>query len=530
MKRQASILLAVLLALPLVGLSTGFAQDGLTVVWGEDRSDHSTLDPRVTQSRHEEQMILQIFDPLIYRDGQDFYPGLATSWEVSDGGLSWTFQLREGVTFHDGTPFNAEAVKFTFDSIQDPELGSQGAIDVLGPYASTEVLGDLEVRVNFERPYASALSAFSETELSIVSPTAVQELGNDGFARNPVGTGPFKFVSWEAGLRVTLERNEDYNWAPAFYDHQGPSEVERVVLRFIPDTSTRVAALEAGEINIADLVTPLDLLSYQNDPDFGTMIGNVAGLPFSIMFNTTRGPLMDPLVRQAFMHAVDRPRLAENLFFGFAAPAYGPLSASTPLYWDGVESYYNYDPERAMALLEQAGWTDSDGDGVREKDGEELSLFFPSLLEPDTAVAVQAEVAKVGFDVQVENVLKARQDELIFANNYDVLVIRWVSNDPGVLIIPFHSRNIPEPGIFKFNWSRIDDPVLDQLLEDAEAATSPDERAALYQQIQQMIMDGATFFALHDQLQMVAFSSDFSGFRFAPGNWQVRFYDVTRAN
>ena len=527
MKNRLTSLLA------LIVLITGFAfaQDGITVIWGEDRADHATLDPRVTQSRHEEQMILQIFDPLIYNDGAgNFVPGLATAWEVSDDGLAWTFTLREDVTFHDGTPFNAEAVKFTFDSIQDPDLGSQGAIDILGPYASSEVLSEFQVRVNYERPYASALNAFSETELSIVSPSAVAELGNDGFARNPVGTGPFKFVSWEAGLQVILERNDDYNWAPSFYSRQGPSEVERVVLRFIADTSTRAAALEAGEINIADLVTPLDLLNYQSSDEFDTLVGNVAGLPFSMMFNTTRGPFQDIRVRQAFMHSVDRPRLAENLFFGFAEAAYGPLSATTPNYWSGVEDYYLYDPERASALLDEAGWVDGDGDGVREKDGETLSVFFPALLEPDTAVAIQAEAGKVGFDVQVENVLKARQDELIFANDYDTLVIRWVSNDPGVLIIPFHTRNIPEPGKFAFNWARWDDPTLNQLLEDAESASSPDERAALYQQIQQMIMDAGIFFPLHDQLQMVAHDSELTGFSFAPGNWQVRFYDVTRAN
>jgi peptide/nickel transport system substrate-binding protein len=291
-----------------------------------------------------------------------------------------------------------------------------------------------------------------------------------------------------------------------------------------------VAALEAGEINIADLITPLDLLSLEGSSGFETLVGNVAGLPFSMMFNTTRGPFQDIRVRKAFMHAVDRPRLAENLFFGFADAAYGPLSASTPHYWAGAEQTYPYNPEGAMALLEEAGWVDSDGDGIREKDGETLSLFFPSLLEPDTAVAVQAEVAKVGFDLQVENVLKARQDELIFANDYDILVIRWVSNDPGVLIIPFHSRNIPTPGNFKFNWARFADAELDQQLEDAEAATSDEERGALYEAIQKRIMDEAIFYPLHNQVQMIGYTSDMTGFHFAPGNWQVRFYDVSTNN
>lgn len=512
-------------------VSWGAAQDGITVVWAEDRADHATLDPRVTQSRHEEQFIAQIFEPLIAADEHgDVYPGLATSWSVSDDDLCWTFQLRQGVTFHDGTAFDAAAVKFTFDSIVDPELGSQGAVDILGPYAGTEVLGDHEVRVCFERPYASALNAFTENELSIVSPTAVAALGDDGFARNPVGTGPFKFVSWEEGRQIVLERNDAYAWAPEFFEQAGPSQVERIVFRFIPDASTRVAALEGGEVNIAEQLNPLDMLSFGNGSPIETLIGNVAGLPYGMFLNTSRGPLQDIRVRQALMYAIDRPKIIDNLFFGLVGPAYGPLSASTPLYWDGVESYFETDLEKAGALLDEAGWTDTNGDGIRDKDGEPLSLYAPILLEPETMVAVQGEVARIGVDLQVENVLKARQDEAIFANDYDVLVIRWVSNDPGVLIIPFHTRNIPAPGAFKFNWARYSDPALDALLEAGESASSPEERAQIYEDAQRTIMDAAIFFGIHNQVQTLGYDGDLTGFRFAPGNWQVRFYDVRAAD
>jgi len=507
------------------------AQDGdLSIVFAEDRADHSTFDPRVTQSRHEEQVIVQVFDQLVAADAEgNFHPGLATSWAVSDDGLSYTFQLRDDVTFHDGTPFNAEAVKFTFDTIVDPETGSQGAVDMIGPYASTEVLGPHEVRVTFERPYGAAMNAFSEAELSIVSPTAVEEKGATGFAQSPVGTGPFKFVEWEQGRQITLVRNDDYNWAPEYMDQQGPSQVAEAIVRFVPDASTRVAALEAGEIDIIELAPPLDMRRFAESDEFGTMAANVAGLPFAAMFNTTRGPFQDIRVRKAFMHAVDRPRLAENLFFGFADAAWGPLSATTPAYWDGVEAYYPYDPERAAALLDEAGWTNGSG-GVRTKDGEPLSVYFPALLEPETAVALQAEAAKVGFDVNVENVMKARQDELILNNEYDMLVIRWVSNDPGVLVIPFHSRNIPEPGVFKFNWARYDNPEMDKMLEDAASAGTEEERDRLYAEIQKQIMDEAIFFPIHNQVQLIAYDADLEGLRFAAGNWQVRFYDIRRAD
>ncbi len=506
-----------------------FAQgDDIEIVFAEDRVDHATYDPRVTQSRHEEQVIVQVFDQLLAADENgEIHPSLATAWQVSDDGLTYTFQLRDDVIFHDGTPLNAEAVKFTFDSIVDPDLGSQGAVDIIGPYTSTEVLGEHEVRVTFSRPYGAALGAFAETELSIVSPTAVEALGNDGFAQAPVGSGPFRFVVWEQGKQVVLERNDDYNWAPEFMDHQGPSNVSRAVVRFIPDASTRVAALEAGEAQVSELVPALDMRRFTDDGEFATIVGNAAGLPFGALFNTSKGPFTDQAVRQAFMHAIDRPRLAENLFFGFADPAFGPISSSTPSYWSGNDAYYPFDLEKAAALLDDAGWEMAD-DGIRYKDGEPLAVYFPSLLEPDTAVAVQADTKRAGFDVAVENVLKARQDELIFANDYDMLVIRWVSNDPGVLSIPFHSRNIVEPGKFKFNWARYADPGMDQMLEQAESAATADERNEVYGAIQKQIMDEGIFLPIHNQVQTIAHSSDLTGFRLAAGQWQLRFYEVKR--
>ncbi|MHA3977024.1 ABC transporter substrate-binding protein [Halovulum sp. GXIMD14794] len=508
--------------------SASLAQD-LTVTWADDSTSDVGYDPRVTQSRHEEQVIVQIFDQLIAADAEGtLHPGLATEWTVSDDNKSVTLKLREGVTFHDGTPFDAEAVKFTFDTIVDPATGSQGAVDLLGPYAGSEVLGPYEIRIDYERPFPGAVASYSENELSPVSPAAVEALGNTGFAQAPVGTGPFKFESWEKGSEVVLVRNDDYAWAPEFYDNEGPSQVSKIVHKFINNAGTRVAALETGEVDVSDLTPPLDIRRLSDSGKFETVVGVASGVPFSIMLNTSRGPLQDIKVRQALFHAIDRPRLAENLFFGLAKPAFGPISSATPAYWPGVEDYYPYDPEKAAALLEEAGWT-MGADGIREKDGEKLSIHYASLLEPDTAVALQAKAKEVGIDLAVEIVTKAKQDELILANEYHMGEIRWVFNSPSVLVIPFSSTNIPEPGKFKFNWMRWNEPKLDETLQMAAMATSADEVTQLYADAQKMIMDYAAFMPIHDQVQTVAYSSAIEGLRFAPGNWQVRLYDVRPA-
>ncbi|MBM6581869.1 hypothetical protein ILT44_16855 [Microvirga sp. BT689] len=507
------------------------AQAGdLAIVFADDSTSDVTFDPRVTQSRHEEQVIAQVFDQLVSADADNKkYPGLAKSWTMAPDNKSVVLQLRDDVTFHDGTKFDAEAVKFTFDTIVDPATGSQGAIDMIGPYEGSDILGPYEIRIRYKRPFPTAIDSFSENELSIVSPTAVKKLGGTGFAQAPVGTGPFKFVSWEKNKQIVLERNPDYKWGAPFYSTQGPSKVARIIHRFIPNAATRVAALESGEVHYTDLTPPLDMRRLGDSSKYDTMTGVASGVPFSLMFNVSRGPLQDIKVRQAFMYAVDRSRLSQNLFFGYAKAAWGPIAPSTPAYWKGVEEYYKFSRETAGKLLEEAGWKMGSG-GIREKDGQPLQIYYPTLLEPETSVALQADLKRVGIDLKVENVTKAKQDELIINNQYDVGGIRWVYNDPSVLRIPFDSGNIPEPGKFKFNWMRWKSPELDKVLAAASTAASLEERTKLYADAQKMIMDAAVFMPIHDQIQTIASSKKVVGARFAPGNWQVRLYDVRPAN
>ncbi len=521
-----------MLAAPLIARGAAAQSgSGLTVTWGEDDATPRTYDPRVTSSRHEYQVIAQVFDTLIASDGSNsLLPGLATAWDVAPDGKSVTLKLRSDVGFHDGAPFDADSVKFTFDTIADPKTASEGAVTQLGPYAGTELIDAHTVRVNYSQPFGAALASYAEGTLAPVSPTAVKRLGNQGFARAPVGAGPFRFVSWEEGRQVVLERFDKYNWAPGYNANTGPSSVQRVITRFIPDASTRVAALEAGEIDIADATPILDMKRFSDTRGYGTMIGNAAGIPFGLELNGSRGIFSDIRVRRALAMAVDRKALSENLFFGLIDPAYGPLSKGTPGYWTGTEDLYRPDPKAAMALLDQAGWS-LGPDGVRVKDGQRLSGFYgaPPPLEPDTAVEIQAIARRVGFDLKVETITFARNQALVFDNAFDMLPVRWIQADPMCLENLFASSNIPSPGRYKYNWMQLNEAKLDALFAEGRAVTDPAKRAAVYAEAQKIIMDSALWFPVHNQVQTIAYRTEKKGYHFARASWVALFYDVTKA-
>ena len=422
--------------------------DGLTVTWGEDDATPRTYDPRVTSSRHEYQVIAQMFDTLIASDGSNkLFPGLATAWDVAPDGKSVTLKLRSDVGFHDGTPFDAEAVKFTFDTIADPKTASEGAVTQLGPYAGTEVIDPHTVRVNYSQPFGAALASYAEGTLAPVSPTAVKRLGNQALRPRAGGRRavPLRLLGGRTAGRAGTVRQIQLG-AGLQCATPGPSAVQRVVTRFIPDASTRVAALEAGEIDISDVTPILDMKRFGDTRGYGTMIGNAAGIPFGLELNGSRGIFADVRVRRALAMAVDRKALSDNLFFGLIDPAYGPLSKGTPGYWAGAEEMYKPDPKAAMALLDQAGWKPGP-DGVRVKDGQRLSGFYgaPPPLEPDTAVEIQAVARRVGFDLKVETITFARNQALVFDNAFDMLPVRWIQADPMCLENLFASVNIPSP-------------------------------------------------------------------------------------
>jgi peptide/nickel transport system substrate-binding protein len=238
--------LLVLATLACSALAFAQAKPGGKIVFAA-RQDIDTLDPHITNRAATRKILIQLTDTLTVINPKDgkVLPGLAESWDVARDGKSYTFKLKRNVKFHDGTPFDAAAVKATFDRIQEP-LGAPGvARAFLGPYDGADVIDPHTVRVRLKQPYAPFLRMVALSPLAPLSPTAVQKTGQD-FSRKPIGTGPFMVKEWIPKSHVTLVRNPDYAWPPSITAHRGPAHVEEITWRFVLEATTRTAVLQTG--------------------------------------------------------------------------------------------------------------------------------------------------------------------------------------------------------------------------------------------------------------------------------------------
>jgi peptide/nickel transport system substrate-binding protein len=488
---------------------------GGTLNFAQD-TDPDVLDPNYSAQRPSQIVFFSLYDCLVARDKDNtFKPWLATAWEVSPDGKSYTFKLRNDVKFHDGTPFNAQAVKFNFDRAHDQQFASRmvGGGGAAGFYSSSEVVDEYTVRINLNRTWAPFLDAVSYL-YRIVSPAAVQQHG-ENFGRNPVGTGPFKFIEWVANDHVTLERNSDYKWPAAVYKNQGAPRLDRVVFKVIPEAGTRTAVLEKGEADVAMALPAQDTLRLQNDQRFQLLVGRTPGIPFLWMINITKPPTDELAVRQAMNYGVDREAIV-NIVYGPFQPlgannaAHGPLVPGTFGY-DKSSEIYKYDPAKAKQLLDEAGWRPGP-DGIRTKDGKRLEVILGTWETQSTADVAQAQLREIGIDVQIQVSPPLTVNENQRKGDSHMSPLPAARSDPSVLNSFIHSRNI---GGFGFSFQR--DPELDALLDQADAEVDEQKRLQLYSQVQHKIMDAGMVFPLYNRDNIVVANKKVEGLEFERG-------------
>ena len=466
----------------------------------------SGVDPHINQAFNAHKIIMNVFDPLVFQtaDGK-VYPGLASSWDISPDGKTYTFKLRNDVKFHDGTPFNAAAMAFSFDRIRDPNTKSQYAITLLGPIDSYQAVDDSTFRVNFKTPYPAFLDALSYAWLAPVSPTAVRRLGAD-FSRNLVGTGPFKFKEWVAKDRITLERNPDYQWGPSFFKHKGPAYLEQIKFVFIPEWATRSAVLETGEIDYSGDALAADIARLKSNSKLRVIVTPLGGVPQSYFLNVTKAPFDDVRVRRAFLQGVDKQTVINTMHAGAFQPAFGPLTRATTGYDKSAESNsaLQFNKDQAKKQLDDAGWKVGAG-GIRTKDGQNLQLQLQWLSmtinrDPQQAELLQGIVKDLGIDVKIATVPSfPNLSAAIGQNNYHLVPSFWQGSDPNVLYQAYHSKNVGAN-----NWSKSKIPELDRLLDQADAEPNVQKRLDLYAQVQKMVMDQALSVPVWDSANVLA--------------------------
>ena len=471
-------------------------------------AEPKSLDPAAVTAVNDFRILVNLYEGLVrYKPGTlEVEPQLATGWEISEDGTEYTFTLREGVTFHDGTPFNAEAVKFNFDRMLDEshpfhDTGPFPLAFFFSSVEKTEVVDDMTVKFTLSAPYAPFLSNLAYPTGLMVSPAAVEAGGAD-FGRSPVGTGPFTFAEWRSNEAVVIEKNADY-WGE-------PAGTEAVVFRPITDANTRVAEMLAGGIDMMVEVPPTALGQFQGESF--NVVEQAGPHVWFLILNAKEGPFADKLVRQAANYAINKEALVNNVLEGTAEVAAGPTPPAFAWAYNPDLEPYPYDPDKAKELLAEAG-----------AEGASLTFYVTEggsgMLDPIAmGTAMQADLEAVGFDVTIEtyewNTFLGEVNPGL-EGKADMAEMAWMTNDPDTLpFLALRTDAWPDKG--GFNSGYYSNPKVDELLEAARVATDQEERAALYKEMQVIVQEDAPWVFVANWKQNAVTSDRVENFSLQP--------------
>jgi len=486
----------------------------------------SGIDPHVDVSAELGIPLSSVYDTLVFRTHEGkFVAGLAESWEISDDGTEYLFRLRHGVKFHDGTDFNAEAVRRSLERIVDPNTRSRKAVLLLGPYDRCEVVDDYTVRIVLREPFAPLLDSLSQVYLAPASPSALDKWGDD-YQFHQVGTGPFMMKEYTPGDRLVLERNPDYSWAPETYERQGPAVVDEIEFRFLVEPSVRAMALQSGDVDIVGEIPPQDAGVIEDASDLELLAVPIPGVPLVGFLNSTRPPTDDLLVRQALLYATDRQAIVNTVFGGLSPVAVGPLSHNHQNFAPELESLYEYSPDTAASLLEKAGWQLSGGaNGIRTKDGESLQVDAYVMswgLVPEVAELLQAQWQQVGVDLVINRVTFTAAVAAARDGKHNLIFWSEAGTDGDLLRTFFHSDNV---GLR--NWSVVSMPELDEMLDAARREGDSESRNELYKRVQATVMEQALILPIRDYVNLNARRQCVQGLRFDSRGWFPLLHDIS---
>lgn len=545
MSNRLAVLMTVLFLLTACAGLDGNTLPEPRIVYGLTL-EPSGFDPHINASSELGIPLRSVYDTLVYQDPQTraFIPGLAERWEMAPDGLTYTFYLRDDVIFHDGTPFNAQAVGINLDRITAPETTSQKARFMLGTYSGYQIIDTYTIQLTLTEPYAPLLDSLSQVYLGIASPAQLAAYDTATYQYHQVGTGPYRMVEFVPGDRLVITRNEDYAWGPSFYIPPA-NPIATIEFRFFEDPPTRILALESGDAQFMGELQPIDAQRLTGRADFHVYPTPIPGQPLQFLMNTQRFPTDTLAVRQALIFATNRTAIIDTVFQRFSPVGTGPLSQSTQFYDPAMAAFYPYDPGQARSLLFASGFTETDEDGTlmipappppTAEPGQvtptanpestgilmKLTMIIPPWgLTPEAAQIIQSQWREQGIDLEIRQVAGFSQlHEAAEAGEYNLIAINFSGSDASLLDQFFTSSG-------SLNWMGYSDYELDTYLR--EGADQPDlsARADMYAAAQARIMEQALILPVRDYVNLNAATADLEGVAFDAQGWFPLLYNFS---
>lgn len=492
MHRLVGRISRVLLVLAAALVAWGMAQPVGGSLVMQLTAEPDSLDPQKSATAVVNQVLRYAGDTLITKDLEGRYtPGLALSWTPSEDDLRWTFVLREGVRFHDGSPLDAEAVRASFLRAKDPATQSNVAAALLRPVQDVVVVDERTVEFVLEAPYYLLIENLTQMALTVVNAQAAAAMGAD-FNRAPVLTGPWKVGAWESGSRIVLERNPDYAWGPDF-TQAGPPYLEQLVFQIVPDQATATAAFMAGNLDVLT-VAPSDIETLQSSGRYEMVSFLRKGLGLYMAYYVHAAPFDELPVRQAMAYFIQKEPLVSVSLRGFGRVACGPLPPSIVGYWDGICDHApGYDPEQGYALLQEAGYERLNG--LWTRDGQPLSF---SIMTSSTYGWVQsAQVVQEMLRAHgVTTTIDVVEHTTLLSNGreglHQAIFLGYTYTSADILNSYLNSANIRTG----YNWSHHDSEQVDAWLAFSRSTSDDAARAETYEQLQRYVIDQALWLPL----------------------------------